>query len=455
MYMASLFNLPSSRSSKLKDKQLLNKTTQVQTPKLVIKGGGTLATKIASISNLVETKLGKYKDRYDVVRDEPEKLHNYFTNCIENNICAIDTETTGLDPMQDMIVGFSIYTPGQKAIYVPINHVSYITSFKADNQISVENCKKEFQRLLDNNTKIIMFNAPFDIRVIWNQIGVRLHCFFDCYIAARMLNENEPSNGLKPLHKKYVEKDTEGTAWSFGKLFDSMSFAYVPIKDGYIYAARDAEVTYELYDFQQAFLDPENEKCKLHDLVRVSNVFYNIEMKSMDAFIDMEQNGTALDFEYCDKLSKKYHALLDNAKELVNSIISQCKVDIDNYRRTHYNSGLEDPINVASNKQLAILLYDIFKLPSVDDKKPRGVGAEILAQLDHPLCKAIVEQRKLEKLISTYIDKMPQIANPKDGRVHCKFNQLGADTGRTSSNDPKLSANWGHKIRLIQGRLVA
>ena len=142
-------------------------------------------------------------------------------------------------------------------------------------------------------------------------------------------------------------------------------------------------------------------------------------------------------------------------KELVNSIISQCKVDIDNYRRTHYNSGLEDPINVASNKQLAILLYDIFKLPSVDDKKPRGVGAEILAQLDHPLCKAIVEQRKLEKLISTYIDKMPQIANPKDGRVHCKFNQLGADTGRTSSNDPKLSANWGHKIRLIQGRLVA
>lgn len=452
--MASLFNLPSSRSSKSKDKTLLNKTNQVKKPSLVIKGGGTLASKIASISNLVQTKLGKYKDRYDVIRDEPEKLHTYITSCIENNICAIDTETTGLDPMQDMIVGFSIYTPGQKAVYVPINHVSYITSFKADNQISIENCKKEFQRLLDSNTKIIMFNAPFDIRVIWNQIGVRLHCFFDCFIAARLLNENESSNKLKPLHKKYVEQDIEGTAWSFEKLFDSIPFSYVPIKDGYIYAARDAEITFELYQFQQEFLDPENEKCRLHGLVDVSNVFYDIEMKSMDAFIDMEQNGTALDFEYCNKLSKKYHNLLNDAKELVNSILSTYKVEIDNYRRTHYNSGLEDPVNIASAKQLAILLYDIFKLPSVDKRNLRGVGAEILAQLDHPLCKAIVQQRKLEKLMSTYIDKMPQIANPNDGRVHCKFKQVGANTGRTSSSDPNLQNIPSRPWKLIDGTKV-
>ena len=450
----ALFNLPKNRNNRSNDSKAINKSSNIKSNKTItIKGGGTLADKIASISVLVESKLGKYKNDYEVIRDEPEKLHNYISACIENNIVAIDTETTGLDPMLDDIVGFSLYTPGQKAVYVPLNHISYVTQIKSNNQISIDNVTKEFQRLVDNNVRVVMFNAPFDIRVIWSHIKVRLHCWFDSYIAARCLNENEPANGLKALHKKYIEKQ-EGTAWSFGKLFDSLPFNLIPIKDGYIYAARDALVTYELFEYQLPFLELENEQCKLHQLEGVSNVFWNIEMKSMDAFISMEQTGIALDFDYCDKLSKKYSNYVKMSKKGIDKILTTLKPQIDSYRRSHFNSGLSDPINIASNKQLSCLLYDILNVKIVDERNPRGVGAEILEKIDHPLCKAIIQQRKLEKLMSTYIDKMPAISNPNDGRVHCKFNQYGANTGRTSSDSPNLQNIPSRPWKLLDGTKI-
>jgi len=448
----ALFNLP--KRTTLSDKDILNKANSVRASNTItFKGGGNLVNKIASISNLVQTKLGKYKDDYDVIRNEPEKLHSYIDSCIKNGICAIDTETTGLDPMLDEMVGFSIYTPNEKAVYVPLNHISYITTLKADNQISIDVVAQEFQRLVEHNVKVIMFNAPFDIRVIWSHTGVRLHCYWDCYIATRLLNENEPSNALKALHVKYVEK-TEDEAWTYGKLFDDITFSYIPIKDAYIYAARDAKVTFEYYEYQLPYLTIGTEECKLHNLEGPANVFFNIEMPVMDSFIDMEQTGILLDKEYSAKLSKRYHDYVNVSKQTVTDILNDLKPEIDSYRRSHINSGLEDPVNPNSTKQLSTIIYDILKVPIVDDRNPRGVGREILEQIDHPLCKAIVEQRKLEKLLSTYVDKMPEITNPNDGRVHCKFNQVGADTGRTSSNSPNLQNIPSRAWKLINGTKI-
>lgn len=450
----ALFDLPKKRSSRTSDSKIANKATNILANKTItIKGSGTLADKIRAISLLVESKLGKYKDEYDVIRDEPQKLHDYITACIENNIVSIDTETTGLDPMQDEIVGFSLYTPGQKAVYVPINHISYVTQIKSSNQISVSVVTDEFLRLADESVRIVMFNAPFDIRVIWNHIKVRLHCWFDCYIATKCLNENEPSNALKVLYEKYIQ-DNKSTAWTFGKLFENIPFALIPIKDAYIYGARDAKVTFEYFEFQLPFLELTNEKCKIHQLEGVSNIFWNIEMKSMDAFIDMEQTGIALDFDYSKKLSERYHNYVDLSNKNINKELAKLSPIIDSFRRSHPNCKLEDPINIGSTKQLSCLLYDILNIGIVDEKNPRGVGKEILEKIDHPLCKAILEQRKLEKLLSTYIDKMPTIANPNDGRVHCKFNQYGAKTGRTSSNDPNMQNIPSRPWKLIDGTKI-
>ena len=87
---------------------------------------------------------------------------------------------------------------------------------------------------------------------------------------------------------------------------------------------------------------------------------------------------------------------------------------------------------------MAILLYDILKVGLIDKKTPRGTGEEILQKINLPLCNLILEKRGLEKLIGTYIDKLPACVSEKDNRLHAHFNQLGAGTGRFSSSDPNL-----------------
>ena len=97
-----------------------------------------------------------------------------------------------------------------------------------------------------------------------------------------------------------------------------------------------------------------------------------------------------------------------------------------------------DPPQLTSPMQFAILLYDVLKTPVIDKKSPRGTGEDILKQIDNPLCSLVLEKRGIEKLIGTYIDKLPQCINPKDKRLHAHFNQCGTDTGRFSSNEPNL-----------------
>ena len=92
----------------------------------------------------------------------------------------------------------------------------------------------------------------------------------------------------------------------------------------------------------------------------------------------------------------------------------------------------------------------------IDEKSPRGVDKDILPKIDLPIAKLIVEYRELEKLIGTYIDKLPQVVDKKTNKIHASFNQIGADTGRFSSSDPKrIFINWGRKIQLTQGRAIA
>ena len=152
---------------------------------------------------MVEKNLGQYKDDYVIITEEHD-LHNYRVDCVQNNVIAIDTETTGLDPILDSIVGLCIYTPNQPAAYVPINHVSYVTGVRVENQLTEKQVGELLNVLVQKyHIDIIMFNAKFDMRVIRNQLGVKdIYCTWDAYLAAKLMNENEESHGLKALHKK-------------------------------------------------------------------------------------------------------------------------------------------------------------------------------------------------------------------------------------------------------------
>lgn len=434
----NLFEVP-TRATKSNDLMVAKKVnTKAKTTPTTIKGGGGMLERITSIKSLVENNLGHLKDKYMVIRDKAT-LQDYIDRCVDNKIISIDTETTGLDPLLDKIVGICVYSPGLKAAYIPINHISYITNTPVADQLPVEFVKEQFERIT-KDIFVVMFNAKFDIRFMRNQVGTKnIHCDWDCYLAARLLNENEGAgnNGLKKLHQKYV-LDGKRDAFKFDDLFNGIPFNLIPINTAYLYAAHDPEITYELYEFQRDFLTIGNPECENRGLHDVAWVFHNIEMPCVQVVCDMEDTGITFDLEYAKELSIKYNALLKEKTEEFYKLCNMYNAEIEEYKSKNINHKLENPINISSPTQLAILIYDILKVEPPDLKNPRGTGVEILSKIDNPICQAVLDYRTISKLITTYIDKLPNCVNPNDGRIHCSFNQYGADTGRFSSNDPNL-----------------
>lgn len=432
--MSGLFNLP-PRSSKGADSAVVKKAaTRAKAAGITIRGGsGGLLERISTMTAHVNQHLSKYADECIVIRDESE-LHDYITHAIKEGYLAIDTETNSLDPITCTLAGVCLYAKGKKAAYIPIHHVSYVTGIEVDNQLSEEVVASELQRL--GNTKLIFHNAKFDIRVIRNQLKVFLTPYWDTQIGARLLNENEPSN-LKYLHNKYCAPE-KGPVMNYEKLFEGLPFTHVPISTGYLYAARDPKMTMDLFDFQSQYLIESEPECLARGLTRVAQVFRNIEMPLITVLADMEDAGMALDFDFAEKLSVKYHKKLNEKEQAFYKVCGMYQKEIDAYKRANPAHKLSDPILISSPTQIAILLYDIIKVKSPNPKNPRGTGEDILSRIDNPLCSAILEYREVAKLLSTYIDKMPQVVNPRTNRVHCTFNQCGADTGRTSSSDPNM-----------------
>jgi len=429
-----LFELPTTRSSKEADKSVISKMNNKKSASIVVKGN-SLLDKITTINALVESKLGKYADDYIYYMAEDEdKFKEYIYNIKEAGNCSIDTETTGLNPLKDTIVGFSLYTKGQKGLYVPLHHKSYITGMESEGQLDPRIVTEQLQLLVNSGVKFKYYNAQFDIRVIKHNLGVYCPAWFDAHLAGYCLNENEP-HGLKTLHSKYVLEGKEDE-FSFGKLFDGITFDMVPIKTGYIYAARDAVDTDELVDFQLPFLTKENPLCVEYGLEKVSEVFWNIEMPYVDVIVDLEDNGVKIDTDYSTELSEKYHKLEQEKLNTFYTLLENYRSDINDYIIKHPNHKLSDPINISSPTQLAILFYDILNVGVIDKDNPRGTGEEILNKIDNPLCKAILEYRSVSKLLGTYIDAIPN--SLIDERVHCDFKQYGAKTGRLSSENPNL-----------------
>ena len=158
----ALLNL--SRNTKSQDKKIVQKARTTKTVARTVKGND-VASKINAIKLMVEKNLGQYADKYIVIDDE-STLHAYIDACIKNKQISIDTETTGLDPLLDKLVGICIYTLGERGAYIPLNHVSYVTGARVTNQLDLDIVMSEFSRLLEQKPDIDMFNAKFDIRFL-------------------------------------------------------------------------------------------------------------------------------------------------------------------------------------------------------------------------------------------------------------------------------------------------
>lgn len=430
------------RSTKDKDNRILNKLNSV---KIISGSKGTgrgLSERIASAEIEVNRYFSKFKDDFIIIRDE-ETLKTYFDNVLKDGIIAIDTETNGLDTFNGILAGICIYSPSQKAAYIPVHHVSYITGQEISNQLKEDIIKKYFGLLKDNNVRVVMHNASFDLKVFANMLGLRLPCYWDTMIAANLLNENE-SHGLKVLHDKYCGDNTG--VYSITNLFEGIVFTHVPIKLGYLYAARDAKMTYELYKYQSKWLSP-NPPEGYEDLKSCYDVMMNIEMPLVPIILDVELRGIKLDTDMADKLKEEYSNKLDVCKEKFKEIIEPFKDIILDYIHSHSSVSskckLEWPINFDSPLQVSELLFKVMK---VDSKNGTSTGVKelqtILESTKNEAVKKIIsnilDYRKIQKLLTTYIEKLPNEINPKTGKIHCNFNQYGTVTGRMSSSSPNL-----------------
>ena len=430
----------SIKNTKEADLELLEKTKKplkvVSSEKSLKSKKTSIEDKLAIIREEVLRILGGYAENTIVIKTK-QQLIDYIDKSIQNGIISVDTETdNSLDPITCKLMGPCIYTPGQKNAYIPINHINYVTGERLDWQLTEEDVAEQFKRL--ENTPIIFHNGKFDYEVIKCTTGVPLKIYWDTMIGARMLNENERA-GLK---EQYIAKiDPSIEKYDIEHLFSGIEYAIVDPEIFALYAATDAFMTYKLYEWQL-------KQFNLPDNKRIFDVFKNVEIPVITVAAQMELDGVEIDKEYATRLSEKYHKKSEELDKLIetelkkyDSVIAQWRLTPDaNYhppKKAGSGEGkskaeqLDDPVSISSPTQLAILIYDVLQYKSVDKKMPRGTGEDILVKLNEkyqiPLCDLILQKRGLEKLIGTYIDKLPECVSPKDGRLHAQFNQLGTD----------------------------
>lgn len=352
---------------------------------------------------------------------------NYFTVTSETQLnhvrkliykedeIALDTETTGVE-WEDVTVGMSLTFPKADIhVYIPYEHVGI-------DQLERDYVHKMLKDPLERKgLKVIAFNSKFDVHMLEKDgIDIRHNIYFDPMVAMHVLNENEPRYGLKPLANKYGKFfGYTDNSLSFDELFskDPQDFIEADIEIATIYACKDTHLTYMLYKWQLKQLE---KRPELYD------VYFNIEQPITHVAIEMESNGFLMDVEYAHDYGKK---LDKRIKELSKTM--------------EENWG---DINTNSPKQLSELFY--VKLKYDDPSGKRSTDAKTLEKLakKHKDVEALLEYRDLNKMYTTYVDKLPNLIRTDieeygikgDGRLHGEFNQSGTVTGRFSSESPNL-----------------
>lgn len=409
-----------------------------------------LENALAVIQELVKSGRLHAEGEVETIRT-PERLKEYMDRCKQSGEYVLDVETTGLDIYNDILVGICLYTPGETSAYVPFNHTD-LQNVRVADQMSEEQVRDIMLPCLqDQELRCINHNIKFDNKKLawdWKQIIVNI--YWDTLIAGYVLNENEP-HGLKPLYNKYILHG-KGSSEDYGDLFEGIPFNYVPIDVATVYGANDGFKTYALYKFQSQYLREDHPR---EDFRKMYYVFREVEMPLIPLCTDMEMRGVEIREDFAKELSEDFNKEMVEVEAKCDAYVEQFKQYILDHNNLMRLTKGTCKINYSSPQQVAALFYDIFKLRSVSRKEPRGTGDKIIQKFLSTAKKKDTKKsrefaeflenyqrfKEIKKLLGTYVDKIPQVKEPKINAVYTTYNQYGAKTGRFSSSDTVSKIN--------------
>ncbi|MBQ8936601.1 MAG: DNA polymerase I [Bacteroidaceae bacterium] len=343
---------------------------------------------------------------YHLVDDEASRA-NLIKLLLAAPEVSLDTETTSTEAIDAELVGLSFAVKEGEAYYVPV------PEDRAEAQAVVDAFRPVYE-----NAQILKVgqNLKYDFNVLQNY-GVRLaEPMWDTMIAHYLL-QPESRHGMDYLAEVYLHYKTIHIDELIGKKErgkPQKSMREVPVEEVCPYAAEDADITLRLAHVFRPMLEAEG----------ATRLFEDIEMPLMPVLADMERTGVRIDTD-----------ALRQSSQLLGEQLVALEQEI------YESAGME--FNINSPKQVGEVLFDHLKLLPNAKKTKAGAystNEEILQRIHakHPIVDKILEYRGKKKLISTYLDALPQLINPRTGHIHTSFNQTVTATGRLSSSDPNL-----------------
>jgi DNA polymerase-1 len=354
----------------------------------------------------VEVKAAPATGDYHVVATAQE-LDELTTALSSSSLFAFDTETAGLNPMTDPVVGISLAVGPGKAYYIPVGH----TTLDEIKQLPLEQVADRLMPIFkDEKITKLAHNAKFDMMVL-AECGITVSGLTsDTMIAAHLLGEK--ALALKPLAFSRLGIEMTPITNLIGTGSKQISMAQVDIKTAADYSAADADMTFRLGEVLEKDLDR-------HGLTKL---YTEVEIPLVPVLLLMERNGMAIDTGILNEMSR---TLGEQVKILEQKIYTESKHEF----------------NINSPIQLGKVLFDEMQIPNARKGKNKysteASILEILA-LQYDIAKFVIEYRQLTKIKSTYIDVLPALVNPRTGRIHTSFNQTRTSTGRLSSSDPNM-----------------
>lgn len=348
--------------------------------------------------------LNSLRHDYQLI-DTEEKRNEIIKKLLTSEILALDTETTGTDPMDAELVGMSFSITENQAFYVPV---------PAEREEAIK-IVREFEPVFKNEKSLkVGQNIKYDMLVLQNY-GIEVRGkLFDTMVAHYVL-QPELRHNMDYLAEIYLHYQTIHIEELIGpKGKGQKNMRDLSPQEVYLYACEDADVTLKLKNILE-------QELKKND---AEKLFYEIEMPLVPVLVNIESNGVRLDTEALKQSSEHFTTRLQSIEKEIYTLA-------------------EGEFNITSPKQVGEILFDKLKIVEKAKKTKTGqyvTSEEVLESLrnKHDIIGKILEYRGLKKLLSTYIDALPQLINPKTGRIHTSFNQTVTATGRLSSSNPNL-----------------